>query len=575
MKSTPTFDMQHSNINLLWASMMIEELVRHGITDFCIAPGSRSTPLTLAVSANKKATPHVHFDERGLGFLALGLSVASRNPIVLITTSGSAVANLHPAMIEAGQSGLPLIVLSADRPPELIDCGANQAINQSDIFNSAACFFAQIPSPSVDVSAGFLLTTIDHGLLKQKQDSAPIHFNCAFPEPLYPTELKIDYQDYLATSVKNWTVNQSPYTQIIEPKSVIEKQKSLIENKKILVISGRFSGNISQFCKDNNFPLLADIQSSQGSVENNLHHYDLALLDNAFSNKLAEADIVLQFGEKLISKRLGQFIEKFTGEYWLVAEGVERIDPTHQVSTRFRCNSGDWIAAYSDSVHKKNNQVSGWIEELASLHQTLSDKVIAPFVNSIEFSEMTVVKTLDKLLPKKSPFFIGNSMPIRLADMFMCENNCTIYTNRGASGIDGLLASAIGIAKHRQQPMTLLIGDTSFLYDLNSLALLTQLAMPFVIVLINNDGGSIFNMLPVPDAQKERFYQLPHGLEFSAVCQQFSVDYQQPQNECEFSLNYSNAIKNKKSTVIEVRVENGQTFEQLNALKDSITYFGK
>ena len=141
---------EFSNINLLWASLIIEELVRNGISDFCIAPGSRSTPLTLAAASHKKANTHVHFDERGLGFLALGLSLYSRKPVVIITTSGTAVANLYPTIIEARQSGIPLIVLSADRPLELIDCGANQAIDQFRIFSHYPVFFAQIPSATTE-----------------------------------------------------------------------------------------------------------------------------------------------------------------------------------------------------------------------------------------------------------------------------------------------------------------------------------------------------------------------------------------------------------------------------------------
>ena len=144
-KEPSSFAHKFSNINLLWASLLIEELVRNGISDFCIAPGSRSTPLTLAVAAHKQANAHVHFDERGLGFFALGLSLFSHQPVVIITTSGTAVANLYPAVIEAKQAAIPLIVLSADRPVELLDCGANQAIDQCRIFSHYPVFFCANP----------------------------------------------------------------------------------------------------------------------------------------------------------------------------------------------------------------------------------------------------------------------------------------------------------------------------------------------------------------------------------------------------------------------------------------------
>ena len=182
-QSRTRFKQSAANINLLWASLFIEELVRNNIYDFCIAPGSRSTPLTLAIAGRKDINTHLHFDERGLGFFALGIALAEKKPVVLITTSGTAVANLYPAVIEARQSNVPLIILSADRPPELINCGANQAINQYAIFADYPVFFQQIPSPTAQIKPNYLLTTINQGLAKQKDTPAPIHFNLAFPEP--------------------------------------------------------------------------------------------------------------------------------------------------------------------------------------------------------------------------------------------------------------------------------------------------------------------------------------------------------------------------------------------------------
>ena len=206
-----TFTHKHHNINLLWASLFIEELVRHGINDFCIAPGSRSTPLTLAAAKHPNAKTHVHFDERGLGFLALGLSQASAKPVVVIVTSGTAVANLYPAVIEAKQSNVPLIIISADRPPELIDCTANQAIDQRKIFADYPVFFCQIPSPTTSIKSNFLLTTIDQGLFQQQMKLGPIHFNMAFTEPFYPQNETIDFKAYLS-SLKGWDTHQSPFT---------------------------------------------------------------------------------------------------------------------------------------------------------------------------------------------------------------------------------------------------------------------------------------------------------------------------------------------------------------------------
>jgi 2-succinyl-5-enolpyruvyl-6-hydroxy-3-cyclohexene-1-carboxylate synthase len=572
MKVTDAFPHTASNINLLWASLFIEELIRNGITDFCIAPGSRSTPLTLEVANHPKANPHVHFDERGLGFLALGICQASQKPVVIITTSGTAVANLYPAVIEARQSGLPLIIISADRPATLIDCGANQSIEQQHIFANYPTFFAQIVQPSNEIPANYLLTTIDHGLNRQQNQPGPIHFNIAFAEPLYPTSEIVDYQLYLSC-LKTWQTNGLPFTQFMKNKYMALSKSSELTEKKVIVIMGKMNNQkqenaVSQFCKQNNIVLFTDIQSSQCSATNNLNYYDLLLINNNFKRLLQQADVIVQFGEQLVSKRLITFMNTFIGKLQLINPGETRIDPNHQLDDRFTCNAIEWITAQNIDISNTNNH---WYNTVQQCYTNLTEQVVEPFLAVQPFSEMTVVKQLDKQLPSNTLLFIGNSMPIRLADMFMLENQCQVFTNRGASGIDGLLATAVGIAKHSQKTTTLLIGDISFLYDLNSLALLKQLKGTFIIVVINNDGGAIFNQLPVPKEQKETFYQLPHGLNFKASCKQFFIDYHNPNQLVDFEASYNQCLKGKHS-LIEVTLENQQNSTQLEQLKKQINY---
>lgn len=569
-ENSSVFPQTFPNINLLWASLFIEELVRHNIRDFCIAPGSRSTPLTLAAANHKQVRTHLHFDERGLGFFALGLSLSSRKPVVIITTSGTAVANLYPAVIEASHSAVPLIILSADRPPELINCAANQAIDQYAIFARYPTFFRQIPSPTLEIKPNYLLTTIDQGLVKQKNSPAPIHFNLAFSEPLYPDENSINYREYLSP-LQRWSTSGHPFTCYIPEKiSNTESAHAQLPDKKVLIIAGRQEDInqahlIAEFADNNHYPLLADIQSSLAGVANNLFYYDLLLVNKEFQAELAQADIIIQFGDKLISKRLAQFIDKFDGEYWLIQKGDQCIDPGHQLSKRFSSDADKWITAHAH-LPATDKQ---WLAQLTHCHQQISQQVIKPFLATDLLAEITVIAALDKLLPTNKPLFIGNSMPIRIADLFMKENRAQIFSNRGASGIDGLLATAVGVAKNAQQITTLLIGDTSFLYDLNSLALLKQLNHPFIILVINNDGGAIFNLLPVPVQHKQEFYQLPHGLTFADTCKQFAIDYYQPKHLDEFKDNYQKALK-KRGSLIEICVENNQASKQLEQLKKQI-----
>ncbi|MEH6451968.1 MAG: 2-succinyl-5-enolpyruvyl-6-hydroxy-3-cyclohexene-1-carboxylic-acid synthase [Psychromonas sp.] len=575
--NAPTLSTQFANINQLWASLFIEELLRHGISDFCIAPGSRSAPLTLAVANHHDATSHLHFDERGLGFLALGISLAKQKPVVIITTSGTAVANLYPAVIEAKQSNVPLIVISADRPADLLNCGANQAINQDSIFANYPVFFTQIPSPTTQLQPNYLLTTIDQGLQTQLNTPAPIHFNIAFSEPLYPNGEIIDYQEYLQ-SLSKWQQQKLPFTQYIETVQTQQLSQYIdLATKKVIVIAAHIAEPeqakaISEFAKKNDHPLIADVQSSISGHKHNLHYYDLLLNDSNFVETLQQADIIIQFGDQLVSKRLSQFITAFTGEYWLVKEGHQRIDPSHRLNKRFNCSAKQWLSSYtdcnSDSTSVNNKQ---WLNTLCDLNQQLTNKVISPFLAEHQLSEISVVSVLDNLLLDNAPLFIGNSMPIRLADMFFEKNTSLVFSNRGASGIDGLIATSIGVAKSNQQATTLLIGDTSFLYDLNSLALLSKLASPFVAIVFNNDGGSIFNLLPVPEQHMQTYYQLPHGLTFSDTCKQFDINYFQPTQLDEFVDIYKKSLNNGIS-LIEICTKNAQTSEHLKQLKEKISY---
>ena len=570
MSAETAFPSSSGNINLLWAALLIEELIRNDISDFCIAPGSRSTPLTLAIANHQQAKAHIHFDERGLGFLALGLAQASQKPVVIVTTSGTAVANLYPAVIEARQSGVPLIVISADRPSELLNCGANQAIEQHAIFANYPVFFTQIVQASTEIKANYLLTTIDHGLYMQCNQPGPIHFNIAFTEPLYPTKKAVDYKDYLA-SLKRWMVTNTPFTEYASNQVIVQTKSNALNNKRVLVILAKMhnrkeSEAVTQFCKQYNLALLADIQSSQSGAINNLNYYDLLLVNQQFKQLLQQADIIIQFGEQLISKRLSSFIENFAGETQVVSISDQRIDPIHQLDKRFNCTATQWIAAQHISSSNINNH---WVGKLKHCHDYLAEHVITPFIESQPFSEMTVIKQLDIQLMKSAPLFIGNSMPIRIADMVMTDNQNPIFTNRGASGIDGLLATAIGVANTSQKPTTLLIGDTSFLYDLNSLALLKPLVPTFIIIVINNDGGAIFNLLPVPKEQKKNFYQLPHGLNFRASCEQFSIDYYNPNQLIDFKGIYNNCLQSQHS-LIEITLPNQQSATQLEQLKELI-----
>lgn len=204
------FSSQHATFNHVWSSLLLEELFRLGVRDIALAPGSRSAPLTMAAAAHQGFRRHLHFDERGLGFMALGLAKGSNRPVAVIMTSGTAVANLWPAVAEAQLTGVPLIILSADRPHELIDNGANQAIDQQGIFGRYPVYQQNLPSPTPTIPAAFVLSSVDQALAKQALTPGVVHFNCMYPEPLYPGEHYQDFSDYLAP-LGDWLGSHKPW----------------------------------------------------------------------------------------------------------------------------------------------------------------------------------------------------------------------------------------------------------------------------------------------------------------------------------------------------------------------------
>lgn len=564
----PPFSSQHATFNHVWSSLLLEELFRLGVRDIALAPGSRSAPLTMAAAAHQGFRRHLHFDERGLGFMALGLAKGSNRPVAVIMTSGTAVANLWPAVAEAQLTGVPLIILSADRPHELIDNGANQAIDQQGIFGRYPVYQQNLPSPTPTIPAAFVLSSVDQALAKQALTPGVVHFNCMYPEPLYPGEHYQDFADYLAP-LGNWLSSQKPWSpwQQSEPTCPPQPEWREWQHKRGVIVAGRITDPeqaqaVAALAEQLGWPLLADLQSQIRFDSRNLIHMDLALNDPEFVAELGRAEVLLQFGARLVSKRLGQFIKHHSWQdYWLVDPQPVRLDPDYRLRNRLLCSASAFAAAHPVTTQ------APW-HKLAELQHNTSQQITATCEG---FSELGVCHRLNPLI--EGQLFVGNSMPARLMDMLgeTGKGPSRVMTNRGASGIDGLIATAYGFAQSSDQPTTLLLGDLSALHDLNSLALLGKASRPLVVILLNNDGGSIFRMLPVPTEGEllESYYRLPHGLSFEHAAAMFGLSYRAPTTLLEFERDYRAALKDGV-TLIEIRVPSEQVADDLKALGAAI-----
>ncbi|MBC8196414.1 MAG: 2-succinyl-5-enolpyruvyl-6-hydroxy-3-cyclohexene-1-carboxylic-acid synthase [Candidatus Marinimicrobia bacterium] len=512
--------------NLLWSRNTAEILSICGVRHACISPGSRNTPLTIGFIENAKIKCHSIIDERTNGFFALGIAKTSQTPVVIITTSGTATANLYPAIIEASLSRVPLIILTADRPQYLIGTGSNQTINQQDLYGHHVRGFIDIGLPN---SVEQLLSILKKSYLislglnyskKQINPPGPIHLNFPFAEPLINKnelsqtfEIETDIYDKL--KIQQIKINDD-YSLIPE-----ELLNTMIDKNNILIICGEgLTENERNYLVDLaekwEAPIFADSLSNIrfGYASNIiLSHY------NFYLNEFPIPDLIIRFGKKPISKLLNEYLD----------ENIDKVILYDKIG-RF---NDDAKHVYSYSVMQiplvsKQNTGNNYLNLLINLEiQFITKK----YQKSYEQKELEIIKTCFENLPEFSNWFIGNSMPIRNVDNFVSTNskNICVYGNRGASGIDGIISTALGMAILNPQKLNLLlIGDVSFSYDFGALQLAKQRKIPITIIVINNSGGQIFNKLDYSNygiKDFEKYWITNPILDIKKIASLFGFDY--------------------------------------------------
>ncbi|HCM0521531.1 2-succinyl-5-enolpyruvyl-6-hydroxy-3-cyclohexene-1-carboxylic-acid synthase [Vibrio parahaemolyticus] len=560
-------------LNRIWSEIILTELHRFGVKHVCIAPGSRSTPLTLEAAEQPNFSIHTHFDERGLGFMALGLAKASQEPVAVIVTSGTAVANLLPAVAEAKLTGEKLVLLTADRPVELVGCGANQAINQLGIFSHHVSANLNLPSPSLNTPLNWLLTSVDEVMFNQQLHGSAVHINCAFPEPLYSDGEKSAYQSYL-NSVEAWRKGGQTYTQRFVSPSF--RDIPFCADRKGVVVIGSLPADHAQaakaFAQQMGWPVLADPQSG---VSSGWSHYDLWLQQPKFASQLDECDLVLQFGSRIISKRLNQWINKQVSQsqqgrdvqYWFISPSLSRDNQTHLPQLHWAASPKSWV----ERIDVKSSSTQGWADglltDIAHVRAHIRDEFLSSSASTL--NEIALAADIEERT-QNVDVFLGNSLFVRLVDMFG-RLNTEVFTNRGASGIDGLFATASGVQRSRGKPLLMYIGDTSALYDLNSLALFSRNDLPSVLVVTNNDGGAIFDMLPVPQEHRTAYYQMPHGYQFEHAAKQFGLKYEKPTTLQMYQAMIAEHLSSGQGTMlVEVQTPPSQAAELIKAFNKSL-----
>lgn len=537
------------NTNTLWSSIIAETLKRLGLTTAIICPGSRSAPLTVAFAQHPEIEAIPILDERSAAFFALGVAKRSHVPAALVCTSGTAGANFYPAVIEASESQVPLLVLTADRPPELRDCHAGQAIDQQKLYGSYPNWQAELALPSQEIGMlRYLRQTIVQAV-KRSLFSVPgaVHLNVPFREPLAPTpqpdtlNSQLHQEDFFAGITLN------PYPHSCTGDSASRPYSSLLSTWKQcergIIIAGvaqpqhrqEYCQAITHLSQSLGWAVLAEGLSP---VRNYAHlnpylisTYDLILGNPQLSQKLAP-EMVIQLGALPTSKELRAWLNSTQPQRWIIDPSPENFDPLHGKTTHLHL-SVEQLATTIPPLAKQESVSSDYLHQWRDAETQLRQALDKTMATTDTLFEGKAAWLLSQTLPPATPLLIANSMPVRDVEFFWKPNNSGIqpFCNRGANGIEGSLSTALGIAHHHQSSV-MLTGDLALLHDTNGFLQRNRFTGHLTIVLINNNGGGIFEMLPISQFEPpfQEYFATPQEMDFAQLCGTYGIEYKRITN---------------------------------------------
>ena len=518
-----------------WVVEIAQSLAAHGVKDVVVCPGSRSTPLALAVARHPALRVWMHLDERSAGFFALGIARARHRPAAVLCTSGTAVANLLPAVVEAHLARVPLLLLTADRPPELRDNGAPQTIDQIGIFGRNVRWFIDLPVPQMTLLP-FLRATLGRAIgLTQSAPAGPVHLNLPFREPLVPD------RSLMATLLAQTpsSVQVTPARRMLGGAELATLASSLIEYRRGLIIAGPdcpadLGPLLTILAHRLRFPVLADplsgVRYGPHTDDYILGAYDAFLRDERFVTHYAP-EVVLRFGAMPTSKPLLLYLQHHPQARQLVIDGgAGWREPTSLVREHLQVDEHWFCLALADALASSQREgLTLWLRAWQTAEQTARTTIQAHLLAQETISEPGLFARLGTWLPNGTTLFVGNSMPVRDCDTFLAPRSTPLYVigNRGANGIDGLVSTALGLAAGDATPLVMALGDLSLIHDTNGLIAARLHRLNATIFLINNDGGGIFSFLPQASEtdQFELLFGTPHGTDFAPLAALYGAQY--------------------------------------------------
>lgn len=542
----------YSNVNQLWAYILTQTLKRLGLTCAVICPGSRSTPLAVAFAQQIPEIEAISIlDERSAAFFALGQAKASGKPVVLVCTSGTAGANFYPAVIEAREGRVPLLILTADRPPELRDCHSGQTINQLKLYGTYPNWQTELALPSPDMGMlAYLRQTIIHAWERtQTPTPGPVHLNIPLRDPLAPIPDGIDLS-YLQSQFQPEEFFAAVTNSTLLPITHCPLPPEWQQCDRGIIIAGvaqpqqpqNYCRAIAQLSQTLKWPVLAEgLSPLRNYADLNpylISTYDLILRNREFAAKL-EPEMVIQVGEMPTSKELRTWINNTQPRRWVIDPSDQNLDPLHGRTIHLRVSieelgtggQGDKGDKYfsSSSSSPSSSSLPDYLQLWCTAETQVREAVDQTLGTMEEFFEGKAAWLLSQTLPLGTPLFIANSMPVRDVEFFWKPNNLGVrsHFNRGANGIDGTLSTALGIA-HRHQSSVMLTGDLALLHDTNGFLIRNKFVGHLTIILINNNGGGIFEMLPIAKFEPpfEEFFGTPQDIDFAQMCATYGVEHE-------------------------------------------------
>jgi 2-succinyl-5-enolpyruvyl-6-hydroxy-3-cyclohexene-1-carboxylate synthase len=501
--------MDPADVQATFCATLVDEWIRHGVGHAVVAPGSRSTPMALALAARPELNLHVVHDERSAAFVALGLGLGPA-PAVLLSTSGTAAANFHPAVVEAGLSDIPMLVMTADRPPELRDVGAPQTIDQRDLYGRSVRWFHD---PGVaDAAAASSWRSLARRAVTAAA-TGPVHLNLPFREPL------LGEAGELPTTPTFAPVASTTST-AVEPDGVAE----LLAVERGLILAGGRSGvvpdDVAMLSKVTGWPVLADPTSGCRHLTTAVNSFDSILRVEAFA-AAHRPDVVMRVGRPAASKVLATWIATGTATVVQVG-GPGVIDPDHGVGVDLPASSIGALAAFAAPPAGSSEWTRSWLAAAESAEHAIANVLAA----EPTLSEPGVARAVAESIPDGARLVVASSMPVRDLEWFGGPT-AAAHANRGANGIDGVLSTALGVALGGTTTVVL-VGDIAFLHDAGALTALAQRGADLRVIVVDNDGGGIFSFLPqATELPSERFEQLfgtPHGADVVAVAEAHHLD---------------------------------------------------